>query len=401
MHLSPKLKPSRLSFGHISPILSKASISIRSRGNISSPTNIKSYQLPETASPRYQSSVNKIRHDLTILLKDLNSAGAFFQKAKNSCKALELCANEEGIYQKEMMIIFKSVRESIFKEKIEVPEEILSNIYENHTEVILDNKEIPFFFIAESALLLLENRKKSEENLRNELSTLKKGKKYSEYLQELHKKKGKIENLQKKIQMDCEEPLKIRDKTIKLLEEQLGNSAKQVTNLNKQLETLEKECSKLKNQTTLHRVKLNEVEAEKDAISATNDELKRNVEELYKEIADSHADKLKFKLGFEKSILKLMETSQREKNLELVNQRIVENNSELSVKAAEGFTNLTPRPSFSGIDELLVDVPRSSKEKTREIISLALFKIKGEASFGGRRAGVTGAKRVTTKIIKP
>jgi chromosome segregation ATPase len=198
--------------------------------------------------------------------------------------------------------------------------------------------------------------------------------------------------------MDCEEPLKLRDKTIKLMEEQLGNSAKQVTNLNKQLETIEKECAKLKNQTNLHRIKLNEVEAEKDAISATNEELKKNIEELYREISEGYADKLKYKLGFEKSILKFMESSQREKNLELINERIVKNNSELSVKAAEGFINLTPRPSFSGIEEILPDVPKSSKEKAREVMGLVLLKIKGEAGFTGRRGGINAGKKLTMKV---
>ena len=172
MHLSPKAKPNRLSFGHMSPILNKNNVSVRSRGNISSPVLIKNFQSTSTFSPRYQSSVNKIRHDLAILLPDLIPEGTYLQKAKNACKALELCSNEESIYQKEMGLIVKSIKESIFKDRSLIPDEVLSNIYENHTEAILDNKDIPYFFIAESSVKLLENSQKTQENLKSELDLM-------------------------------------------------------------------------------------------------------------------------------------------------------------------------------------------------------------------------------------
>ena len=127
----------------------------------------------ETLSPKYKSSVNKIRHDLTILIKDLNTECLSLPKAKISCKALEICSNEEGIYQREMNVIVKSVKESIFQDKNNIPEGILNSIYEMHTEVVLDNKEIPYFFIAESAILLLEDSKKREEMKEIDLNLLK------------------------------------------------------------------------------------------------------------------------------------------------------------------------------------------------------------------------------------
>lgn len=175
MHISPKIKPTRLSFGYISPIPSKSSNLVRSRGTLSNSTHKLLYS-NETLSPKYSSSVNKIRHDLTILIKDLNTECPCLPKAKNACKALEICANEEGIYQREMNIIVKCVKESIFKDKNCIPDEVLNSIYELHTEVVLDNKEIPYFFIAESAVLLLEASKKREELKEIDLNLVKNSK---------------------------------------------------------------------------------------------------------------------------------------------------------------------------------------------------------------------------------
>lgn len=177
MQLSPKIKPSRLSFGYISPIPSKTTILIRSRGNMST-SNGKLLYSTETLSPKYLSPVNKTRHDLAFLIKDLNSNIPYISKAKISCQALDICASEEGIYQREMNVIVKSVKESIFQEKSQVPDEILNNIYELHTEVILDNKEIPYFFISESAIMLLEASKMREESKELEIKQLKNSKFY-------------------------------------------------------------------------------------------------------------------------------------------------------------------------------------------------------------------------------
>lgn len=199
--------------------------------------------------------------------------------------------------------------------------------------------------------------------------------------------------MESKIQKDCEEPLKKRDNQIKVLEERLTNSSKQIVSLNKQLENIEKECGKLKSQTVMHRTKLTEIEAEKDTIFLENEELRKNIEILNKEIGESHADKLKFKLGFEKSIIKLKQAGIREKNLENINEKIVKNNCELSIKAAEGFTNLTPRPSFGGIEEILPEIPKTTREKAREIMSLVSIRNRVEGEQNKKRGAVFAPNR--------
>jgi len=158
--------------------------------------------------------------------------------------------------------------------------------------------------------------------------------------------------------------------------------------LSKQLENVEKECGKLKIQTVMHRTKLTETEAEKDTICAENEELRKNIEKLSKEIAESRVDMLKFKLGFEKSIIKIKQAGIREKNLEAINEKIVKNNCELSIKAGEGFTNLTPRPSFAGLDELLPEVPKTTREKAREIMGLVLIRSRVDIDLNKKRGAV-------------
>lgn len=106
----------------------------------------------DSIPPRFLSPVNKVKHEISEAIKELQCSSSYLIRAKNACKALEICAGEKGTYQKEMKLIVDAAKEAIFQNKEQVDEGILSRIYENHTEAILDNNHIPYYYIAESAL---------------------------------------------------------------------------------------------------------------------------------------------------------------------------------------------------------------------------------------------------------
>ena len=137
--------------------------------------NSKLLSASQAGSPKFISSINKIRQELSEILKELTNPGGSISKAKNACRALEICSNEEGVYQAEMKLISAAVTESVFTYKERIDQEVMNNIYEKHTEAIFHNKNIPYFYIAESALETLEENRKEIQSLKLQLTNKKNG----------------------------------------------------------------------------------------------------------------------------------------------------------------------------------------------------------------------------------
>lgn len=172
---TPARKISNLSLGFGSPIPSKTSLQMRPiRSNLSSPVGLKFLSTTDCFQ-KFASPTNKIKKELAEAIQELSTKGNYITKARSAFKALEICANEEGIYQREMKIIVSAVREAIFQEKEKVNTEILSKIYESHTEAILDSKLVPYFYIAESVAEIMESLRKENLAQKAELSLGKHG----------------------------------------------------------------------------------------------------------------------------------------------------------------------------------------------------------------------------------
>ena len=337
--------------------------------------------------------MNKVRSELSEIMKELLSPGNYITKAKNACRALTICSSEEGAYRKEMQVIVSAVNESIFQEKEKISQDILSEIYEKHTEAILDNNYIPYFYIAESALEILESAKKEITALKNQISLKKNGKCYIDLKTELKQKLIEIRNLKSYIDINISEPLKIKDNHIKSLEDKLMNSGKMIAKLNDTIFENEEIIKQMKNQAGFHKRRIIELQNLDEEKELKIGQLNRSIDELKVDFKLLQEQNYKYKYYLETSIIRLKQANEREKNLELRNNEIESKNLYLGVRAAEGFENLTPRPSFIGIEEILPEIPKSTKEKARKIISLALFKTKSESDPNRKRPGML----ITTK----
>ena len=190
--------------------------------------------------------------------------------------------------------------------------------------------------------------------------------------------------------------MKIKDNTIKTLEEKLGNSSKMITKLNETIFDYEETITQMKAQTAFHKrriIELQNLDEEKELKISL---LTKSIEELKDELKSTKEENHKIKYYLETSISKLKQASDREKNLESRNREIESRNLYLGVRAAEGFDNLTLRPSFVGIKDLMSEVPKSTREKTKKILSLLLIKNKTEAEVHNKKYTVI-AKRSSAK----
>lgn len=104
---------------------------------------------------KFASPVNRVQHELAGIFQDILKEGNTIRKAKSAWKALKICSDEEGTYQKEMKAIVKAVHEAVFMEKNIANAQVLNAVYEKHTDALLDSEFVPYFYIAESALDLL------------------------------------------------------------------------------------------------------------------------------------------------------------------------------------------------------------------------------------------------------
>ncbi|CAG9326541.1 unnamed protein product [Blepharisma stoltei] len=83
---------------------------------------------------QFTSSVLKNKYDLIQVLQELekSSQEPDIKKAKAASKALDICSNEAGSYQKEMQLITSEISKSLYMNKKELPEEALEKIYDKH-----------------------------------------------------------------------------------------------------------------------------------------------------------------------------------------------------------------------------------------------------------------------------
>jgi uncharacterized coiled-coil protein SlyX len=297
-----------------------------------------------------------------------------------------------------MKIISSSVHESIFQEKEGIDFLVLNNIYEKHTETILDNKAIPYFYIAESATELLETFRKDIAALKSILANEKNGKDHIDLKNELKQKETEIKNMKIFIETNITEPLKQKESYIKMIEEKVSHSTKIINKLNATVAENEEIIKQTKSQLGINKRKIIELQNADEEKEMKIKDLIKNNDEIKNELKLSYEENYKIKYYLETSILKLKQASERERQLEIRNRDAENRNLYLGVRAAEGFENLTPRPSFIGIEELLPEIPKSTKEKARKVLSLCLIKNKVEIELNKKRPGfAVSSKRSETK----
>ena len=142
-----------------------------------SPINLKLTTSSDNLLTKYASPIIKRTHELTEIMFQIENTKNSIKKIKQSCAALTLCANEEGYYSKYMKGIVEIIAEAIFQEKVKIDPEILSIIYEKHTDFILDSDKVPFFYISEAYQDMIDQCRKDINGLKSKLHATNSGEK--------------------------------------------------------------------------------------------------------------------------------------------------------------------------------------------------------------------------------
>ena len=192
--------------------------------------------------------------------------------------------------------------------------------------------------------------------------------------------------------MNIAEPIKAKDLQIKSLEEKLSGLNSKVIHLNEIIYENEDLVKQIKSQANSHRRRILQLHAMDEEKNQQISQQLKTIEELKDDLRNIQDQNHKYKYYLESSILKIKQGGDREKNLEYRNNELEQRIRELAVRAGAGFENLTPRPSFTGIEDVLPEIPKNTRDKVKKILELSSIRIK---SGKKRRA----ANRNSIKII--
>lgn len=181
-----------------------------------------------------------------------------------------------------------------------------------------------------------------------------------------------IAKLKAKIEMNLTEPLKIKEVEYKVLDEKYNGCLKSLEELRNIITEKDEVIKKFKIQSSVHSKIIYEFQC-------LDEENKIRIKDLTDDLSQANYtlkilqdDNYRKKHNLEVAIFRLKCLVEKEKELETLVKSLEIQNDDLSVKAGVGFENLTPRPSFTGIENILVEVPQSSEKKVQKLIEHAL-----------------------------
>lgn len=122
---------------------------------------------PESDSQRFRSDFIKLKHDLTSILHNITDDEIVpsLKRARTICKALEVFIKEDRYYQREFKIIICLAQKALFQDPGKICQQVLDYIYDNYTDCLLDNKDIPYFYITEAYAFLYNSANQEIEQL--------------------------------------------------------------------------------------------------------------------------------------------------------------------------------------------------------------------------------------------
>ncbi|CAG9332639.1 unnamed protein product [Blepharisma stoltei] len=322
----------------------------------------------------FSSTVLKTKLDLVLALRNLfdddKEPKRTLNRIKMIIKALEILSNEDGKYKDELKRIVEEIRNAIFINKGEVEEDVLEYVYESYPETITDlDGLIPFFY-----LYPLKLKKKDTK----EYFTIETVNKIKENCKlEIDKLKEEIEKLNGKIELHDKENEKILEENSKYKAE-LDQKTKENFILLNKVSVLQHDIIGLR----YNADEDNRIIVDYQKKSKISDELMQKLNSDYSALNRNY-DELKkthdtMTHGYATILYKLKQSYETQEDLERQISELIEKNSALSVRAAAGYEELTPRPNLEPIFSFLeVEIPKGSTiEKTNEILKEVKNKIR-------------------------
>ncbi|CAG9317224.1 unnamed protein product [Blepharisma stoltei] len=306
-----------------------------------------------------------------------------FEKIKIILKLFDLIINEDKCYKNEMMLIREEINKAIFANKREIQTEILEQSLDKHWDILKDlTEEIPYFYIYDIAVKSSEEKRKimKQNKLKGRIIKENFEKSLKEKDAVINNLKGEIEILIGKLEKLEYEAKEFLGERI-ALENQLSRAFKKINDLNSALESQEdiiSEYDKIKYelQETLKKTQIfsNEMETKLFTLQQQNREIKFQ----YDSLSDS----------FKTCLLKLKIAYKENQDFEAIISNLELQNSELYIRAAAGFEELTPRPDLSeAFEEVEIEMPKATTQDKVQILCTYIKKYKEKTFDSPKKKG--------------
>ncbi|CAG9318314.1 unnamed protein product [Blepharisma stoltei] len=340
-------------------------ISSRSALNLSNLNSPSSAKESGISTQRFQSESMKTKHELITILKSLNEDEfkPSLKRIRAAYRALELCASEDTLYQKEMKAISAEIYKALFIEKEKISKDAINHIYENHTDCLIDNKDLPLFYVVESLNELYMNAANKNLYLEN-LATAKAKEFFADIMkkdQDLKDLKEEFENYKLNAKSNNEHIIsKLEEEKSRLLNENIRNKGT--------LDELISKMSDFKDQMYKSKKTIKKLREKEEKFLSTIKSLNATIIMQENHINQLSEENNKMKEMAEVYLGRLSFFNKEKDELEERLRIAEEKNINLSVRAAEGYESLTPRPSFEALNGIMTIKKGPTNEKVKQLI---------------------------------
>lgn len=196
----------------------------------------------------------------------------------------------------------------------------------------------------------------------------------------LKEKDSELVSLRSYINANISEPLNQKNIELNIVEEQYLNACKSIDELKEIIDQNETIIRKLRQQNSNHTKTIYNHQCEEEKLKITIEELNKKVFQLNKNIKDLQEENYKKQYYLEITLMKVKASIDREKFFESRNAELESENEKLSQIYKNGSQFLTPRPSFSSIQDFFTSDQKSSHDKVKKLISFAMKKLPRKSS---------------------
>ncbi|CAG9310398.1 unnamed protein product [Blepharisma stoltei] len=305
------------------------------------------------------------------------------EKIRLILKLLDLIATEDKHYTKEMKLITEELNKAIFANKRDIKSDILEESLDKHWDALKDlTEEIPYFYIYDIAVKLNKEKEKTAKQYKYREKAMKEEfeRKCKEKDETILTLKSEIDIFRMKLEkLEYEAKGYVNERIS--LENQLSKNFKKIMDLNAVIERQEDiihddEKIKIELQAKLKKIQgaAEEMELKLKSVTQQNEEYRSQ----YNNLADS----------FKTLLAKLKFAYKENQDFEAIISNLEIQNSELSIRAAAGFEDLTPRPNLTpAFESLEVEIPSGTTQDKAQALCIFIKKNKEKKYESSKKKG--------------
>lgn len=328
-------------------------------------------ELPPPSSS-FRSPTIQIKHEILLQLKELRSSSSklTIKHSKSLCQVLHTLSREKGYYSDEMAFIVQQLQRVLFCHRDDIPQAVLQYIYSKDVEVMLqEDGFVPFFYLTSFLYSLIEQFSTKEAEMEGEMRTLR------------EKYEGKVREKDLEV-LDLQGKIGVLKEGLKPVERKLKETEEENEKLHGNLKGFQQRLNKMEEKYRTAKVALKEdlrlisdLESKVKMLNSTAMDASNALGVMEEEYQALDKAYLAMQDEYRNLGMKLVQMEKKMEGVEEDKRKVEEEVYHLRVRAAAGFEELTPRPSFSKVYELL-GVESTPKTRTEEHIQELTRQIK-------------------------